>query len=159
MKKVMVTIIWGVNGFYIVDFLHENESYNSSYFCEHILYKLYAMKDDIWPESDEKKIWLHLDNCRVHNSKVTLAKTEEYGFKRTPHPAYSPDIALSAFFLFGYMKEMLKGSSFKSLDDLKERIHEILSKISREIRVSVFEEWIQRCELVIEQKGEYILKD
>ena len=57
------------------------------------------------------------------------------------------------------MKEMLKGSSFKSLDDLKERIHEILSKISREIRLSVFEKWIQRCETVIEQKGEYILKD
>ena len=83
---------------------------------------------------------------------MTLEKIEECGFKRAPHPAYSPDIAPSDFFLFGYMKEMLKGSSFKSLDDLKERIHEILSKISREIRLSVFEKWIQRCETVIEQK-------
>ena len=54
---------------------------------------------------------------------------------------------------------MLNASSFKSLDDLKERINEILSKFFREIRLSVFEKWIRRCETVIEQKGEYILKD
>ena len=66
------------------------------------------MKGDIWSESDTKKNWLRLDNYRVHNSKVTLEKTEEYSFKRAPHPAYSPDIAPSDFFLFRYMKEMLK---------------------------------------------------
>ena len=80
------------------------------------------MKADIWGESDVKKIWLHLDNFRVHNSKVTFAITEKYGFKRAPHPAYSPDIAPSYFCLFGYMKEKLKGCSLKSLDDLKEKI-------------------------------------
>ena len=56
MKKVIVTIIWGVNGFYIGDFLQENELNNSSYFYEHILGRLYEMKGDIWSESDTKKI-------------------------------------------------------------------------------------------------------
>ena len=72
----MFTIIWGVNGFYIGDFLQENELNNSSYFYEHILGRLYEMKGDIWSESDTKKNWLRLDNYRVHNSKVTLEKTE-----------------------------------------------------------------------------------
>ena len=66
------------------------------------------MKGDIWSESDTKKNWLRLDNYRVHNSKVTLEKTEEYSFKGAPHPAYSQDIAQSDFFPFRYMKEMLK---------------------------------------------------
>ena len=83
----MTNIILEVNGFYIVDFLQKNESYNSSCLYEHILYRLYEIKGDIWSESDTKKIWLHLDNCRVHNSKVTFEKTEECGFKRAPHPA------------------------------------------------------------------------
>ena len=117
------------------------------------------MKPKIWGESDVKKIWLHLDNSRVHNSKVTLAITEKYGFKRAPHPAYSPDMSPSDFFLFGYIKEKLKGCSLKSLDDLKEKIYEILSKISREFRKSVFENWIHRCKIVIAQNGEYITTD
>ena len=54
MKKVMVTIIWGVNGIYIVDFLPDGESYNSEYFVEHILNRLVKMKADIWGGSDVK---------------------------------------------------------------------------------------------------------
>ena len=72
MKEVMVTVIWGVNGIYIVDFLPDGELYNSEYFVEHILNRLHEMKADIWDGSDVNKIWLHLDNSRVHNSKVTL---------------------------------------------------------------------------------------
>ena len=72
MQKVMVTIVWGVNGIYIVDFLPYGRSYNSSYFVEHILNRIVETKADIWSESDFKRIWLHLDNCRVHNSKVSI---------------------------------------------------------------------------------------
>ena len=75
-----------------------------------------------------KKIWLHLDNSRVHNSKVTLSITEKYGFKRAPHPAYSPDIAPSDSFLFGYIKGKLKGCLLKSLDDLKKRYMKFYQK-------------------------------
>jgi len=42
----MVTIIWGVNGIYIDDFLPYSESYNSEYFVEHILNRLHEMKVD-----------------------------------------------------------------------------------------------------------------
>ena len=55
LKKVMVTIVWGVNGIYIVDFLPNGRSYNSSYFVEHILNRIVEMKADIWSESDAKK--------------------------------------------------------------------------------------------------------
>lgn len=37
MKKVMVTIIWDVYSFYIVDFKPQNTSYNSTYFMNNIL--------------------------------------------------------------------------------------------------------------------------
>ena len=90
---------------------------------------------------------------------MTLAITEKYGFKRAPHIAYLLDLAPSDFFLFGYMKEKLKGCSLKSLDDLKEKIYEILSKISREFRKSVFEKWIYRRKIVIAQNGEYVTTD
>jgi hypothetical protein len=47
MKKVMLTIISGVNGMYIVDFLPDGEPYNSEYFGKHILNRLYERKTGI----------------------------------------------------------------------------------------------------------------
>ena len=35
------------------------------------------------------------------------------------HPAYSPDLAPNDFFLFLKMKEVLKGSHFDDIDDIK----------------------------------------
>jgi hypothetical protein len=55
MEKVIATIIWDVYGIYIVDFLPDAKSYNSEYFVENILNRLYWMKADIWGKSDVKK--------------------------------------------------------------------------------------------------------
>ena len=41
-------------------------------------------------------------------------------FQRAPHPPYSPDLAPSDFFLFGYVKEKLGGQSFKTREELYE---------------------------------------
>ena len=53
----MVTIIWGVNGFYIVNLFPEGCSYNSDYFIVNILEPLYSMKGEIWSETKKKKLW------------------------------------------------------------------------------------------------------
>ena len=45
-------------------------------------------------------MWLHLDNCSVFNSQTSFQKYDEYGFKRPPHPAYSPDIDSSEILFF-----------------------------------------------------------
>ena len=39
-------------------------------------------------------------------------------FKRAPHPLYSPDIAPSDFFLFGYVKGQLQDRVFKQRGEL-----------------------------------------
>lgn len=50
-EKVMVTIVWGVYGFFIVDFLTKGESYKSEYFIANILEPLSNQRQDIWKES------------------------------------------------------------------------------------------------------------
>ena len=77
------------------------------------------------------------------------------GFKRAPHPPYSPDIAPSDFFLFGYVKERLKGRSFKKKDDLFGAIFSIIEVIPSELKYKVFEEWAERCRWVSLHEGLY----
>lgn len=121
-------------GFYIVDFLPSGMRYNSSYFIENILIPLSEKKALIWNGSSKKKIWLHLDNSMVDNSKTVMLEYDHFGFKRPPHPAYWTDVAPSDFYLFGYLEEKLKGKLFKDVDDLQEALNEILCKISHQQR-------------------------
>ena len=61
--------------------------------------------------------------------------------KRAPHPPYSPDLAPSDFFLFGFIKSKLLGAKFDTVEDLKEAIEGILEDISPELLNRVFLEW------------------
>ena len=119
---------------------------------------MFEIKETIWNESTKRKLWIHLDNSHVHTSKLTNEKYAEYGFKRTPHPAYSPDVAPCDFFLFGFIKNKLKGKHFKDPDQIKETIIEILSNISQEQRKVIFEEWLCRCNWIVAHHGEYYHK-
>ena len=157
-KKVMVTIIWGVYGFSVIDFLQCDESYNSQYHIDNILIPLAEIKSEIWKQSDKRKIWLHLDNSMLYNSIMSMKKYDELGFKRPPHPAYSPDVAPSDFYLFGYLEQKLQGKQFNDIEGLEEELHEILGTISNDQRKAVFESWIKRCDWVAANNGEYYHK-
>ena len=151
----MVTVIWNITGFHVIDFLPQGASFNSTYFIDHILTPLFNIKENIWSEAGSRRMWLHLDNCKVHNSKLSSEKIEEYGFKRAPHPPYSPDIAPSDSFLFGYAKTKLRGHYFESIDELIEAIIQIFHGISEEKKREVFEAWIKRCQYVASHNGDY----
>jgi len=154
-KKVMVTILWGLKGYYIVEALPVDQKYNSIYFVK-LLQKL---RDNLKATRGFKRIkifYLHLDNAKVHRSQYTTEQAEELGFKMLPHPPYSPDLAPSDFFLFGYIKTQLKGSNFKTVAMLMEAIISILNKISQELIEKIMMEWVDRLQTVISHKGDYI---
>ena len=69
-----------------------------------------------------------------------------------PHPPYSSDLAPSDFFLFGYVKGKLEGERFEEPEDLLFRIREIIAEIPIETLNNVFNEWIRRCNEVIQKK-------
>jgi hypothetical protein len=62
--------------------------------------------------------------------ELTLLKNVELFVKKkdfgAPHPHYSPDLAPSDFFLFGYVKERLKGMVFLSYEELLDGIREVV---------------------------------
>ena len=83
---------------------------------------------------------------------------DELGLLRLPHPPYSPDLAPSDFFLFGFLKNKLMGYNFNSEEELLSKSYNILKKISRITLEEVFDEWIDRLKLCIELEGHYLPK-
>lgn len=93
---------------------------------------------------------------KLHTSRFTTLFMESNKLKRAPHPPYSPDIAPSDFFLFGYVKGKMEGCHFESRDEVIEKVTSILLNIPHETLQRVFEEWEARLKKVIEINGEYI---
>jgi hypothetical protein len=71
---------------------------------------------------------------------------EENGMIRAPHPPYSPDLALSDFYLFDCVKQCLRGQSFETADELFSSIEAVLRGIERRTSIAVFLDLMGRLE-------------
>jgi hypothetical protein len=73
--------------------------------------------------------------------------------KQAPHPPYSPDLAPSDFYLFGYVKGCLAGHSFESADALFGMVQGILESIEKVTLQAVFLDWMERLSKCIDSNG------
>ena len=63
-------------------------------------------------------VLLQQDNARGHTCKVAMDAVERNGYELISHPAYSPDLALSDFFLFLNLKKDIRGLHFRSDEEV-----------------------------------------
>lgn len=153
--KTMITIFWSPCGIQVLKALEPGQSFNSTYFMDEILDELLNYKYAANSKMHKKKFYIHIDNARPHKSSSVMKFCEENNLCILPHPPYSPDLAPSDFFLFGYMKEKLEGAKFDSADELIEAIYSIFEEIPQEVLKSVFIELEERLKKCIEANGDY----
>jgi hypothetical protein len=66
----MLTVIWEVDDFHIVDLMIPQRCFDSQYFMDNTMIPLVDKVFSKWRNLDAHRLHLHLDNCRVHFSKV-----------------------------------------------------------------------------------------
>jgi hypothetical protein len=81
----------------------------------------------------------HFDNATPHIAKCTIDHLRANRLTLAPHPAFSPDLASSDFYLFGKLKcvdrcIICRRRAFDS-------VMEVLNGISREEPEAIYEEW------------------
>jgi hypothetical protein len=100
-----------------------------------------------------------MNNLPIHMAKVTRAELSKISIHLTHHPHYSPDLAPSDFFIFGYLKMKMLG--FES-DSPEAQIDQTKAKFQRtpsEILDGVFKGWIIRVQKCIEHEGDCFPED
>jgi histone-lysine N-methyltransferase SETMAR len=144
--KRMLTIFWSPLGFPLVQLLPKGQHFNARYFCENILQEINQNRPAATAEDGRRNILLHFDNATPHTAGETLGFLKSHRMKRAPHPAFSPDLAPSDFYLFGKIKTALMGSEFASEKELLDGVLAVISAISREELEAVFEDWLSRLD-------------
>jgi hypothetical protein len=74
----------------------------------------------------EKGHFLYLDNARP---RFPDHEIQANNLIRLSHPAHSLDLAPAGFWPFGYLKVMVKGSSFETAEEMHEKVTNILMSI------------------------------
>ena len=72
------------------------------------------------------------------------------------HPAYSPDLAPSDFFLFPKIKKILKGRHFDDIDEARSNKTAALKVIPQNHFQNCFEGWTGCWHRCIASQGEYL---
>jgi histone-lysine N-methyltransferase SETMAR len=142
----MLSVLWGTDEFYTVNMMTERHSYNTQYFVSHILEPLMLAVFPGRRRSHSRLLSLHLDNCRVHRSKVSENSLAENYIIRVPHLPYSPDLAPSDFWFFGHMKAALAGQQFPEPGNLLTSIQKLMSGIQRYELELLVDHWIERVQ-------------
>ena len=97
------------------------------------------------PELFATNSWiLQLDNAPAYTALFVREFLATKQITVLEHPAYSPDLAPTDFFLFPKIKEMLKGRHFDDIDDIRINTTAALKAIPQNQFQNCFEGWTMR---------------
>ena len=157
--KVMLITFFDHQGMVHQEFIPQGQTVNQ-HFCKevltHFVNKIHQKQRASWAG----KTWiLHYDNASAHtalNVKQFLVSKE---ITMLHHPPYLPDLAPCNFFLFPKLKEILKGTHFQGVEDIKTSVTRHLKTITKEVFLQCFKAWSKRMEKCIKANGEYFEGD
>jgi hypothetical protein len=97
------------------------------------------------PELFANNSWiLHHNNAPAHTALSVREFIATKQITVLQHPAYSPNLAPSDFFLFPNIKEILKARHFDDIDDIRSNTTTALKAIPQNQFQNCFEGWT-RC--------------
>ena len=83
----------------------------------------------------------HQDIAPVHNSILVSNYLTKMGIKTVPHPPYSPDLTPCDFWLFPKVKKNLRGSRFKTIEEMKEAVTRVVDAFTAGTSKWPFRSW------------------
>jgi hypothetical protein len=121
MRKCLVSIIWSRYGICSLLALSAGVRSDAEFFCTWTLPTPERNLCQGTRRETLRNIHRHLDNASAHNVKWAWQKITRAKAAKVVHPAYSPDVAPSDFFLFGCLKRGMAGFTAGSLEDILSR--------------------------------------
>lgn len=155
-QKIMIFTAFSTAGIILIEMVPPHTSFNSAFMCDIILPKLHQAAHEIQGVRANAKLFIHFDNAKPHVSLKTSNKMKQLHMEKVENPVYSPDVSPNDFFLYGFIKEKLKGRIHSTFEDLFNSVVEIATKIDKTTWENVYDDWLNRLQTVIDRDGQYI---
>lgn len=155
--KIMATIFWDADGILMVDFLERGHTITGFYYAN-LISKLHERIKEKRRGKLRKGILFHQDNAPVHKSHIAMNAIHDAGFEWHEHPAYSPDLAPSDYFLFPKLKEYLRGTRYDDDYQVMTAVNDWLEDQPQEFFSRGIRALEHRWTKCIEVQGDYVEK-
>lgn len=155
--KVMATVFWDAEGIIFIDYLAKGRTITGAYYAI-LLGKLRKALLEKRRGKVTRGVLLLQDNAPVHVAQVAQLALRDNGFKQLPHPAYSPDLAPSDFFLFRTLKDHLRGKKFSHDCEVQMATEAFFNEKPSEWFMDGLCKLKERYEKCIAFSGEYVEK-
>jgi len=153
----METIFWDSKELLLIDYLPPKTTMNGQYYATLLLKLRDAIKEKRRGMPTQGVGLLH-DNAPIHKSMIAKEAVRDCGFVQLDHPADSPDLAPSDYFLFRNLKSHLRGVCYPDDEALKEAVREWLEGQTEDFYFSGINSLPEKCCKCIELSGDYIEK-
>jgi hypothetical protein len=151
----MLAVFWSPLNFSFAKILPTRIHFDSQYSCSNILSEIMQNQPLETPEGRRRTMVVHFDNATLRAAKCMIGHLRANRLARAPHPAFSPDLAPSYFYLFGKLEMALMDTAITDDDKLLQSVMEVFNGIPREEFEPVFEKSLLRFDRCIQQNGEY----
>lgn len=117
------------------------------------------MRDEIKekrPGLLRRKVLFHQENARDHTSVQSMAEIHQSGFESLPHPPYSPDLAPSDFYMLPYLKKILGGKLFSTIEEVIAAVDAYFEELDEDFFKTGIEALPDRWKKCFELGEEYV---
>jgi len=155
----MLLTFFDIRGIVHYEFVPTGQTVNQDYYSE-VLERLQGKVRQKQLKLFANNSWiLHHDNAPAHTALSVRDFLATKQITMLEHPACSPDLAPSDFFLFLKVKEILKGRHFDDIDDIRSNTMAALKAIPQNQFQNCFEGWTRHWHQCIASQGEYFEGD
>lgn len=155
--KRMAVVFWDKGGILQIDWLPKGDTINSQYYIACLERLRNTVKKDRRGKLT-RGILLLQDNAPPHTSNLTTAALHDLNFAAIAHPPYSPDLSPSDYWLFGPMKNYLRGKNYGNLSALSSAISQWIKATPIDFFREGIEALPRRWQKCITLEGNYIEK-
>jgi histone-lysine N-methyltransferase SETMAR len=153
--KIMASVFWDKDGVILMKYLPKGQGINATYYMSLLDELREALKEKRRGKLSRGVLFLQ-DNAPAHTAHQTTQKIKDLGFELLDHPAYSPDLAPSDYYLFPALKKHLKGTRFASDQEVIGAAEIWFADQPKEFFLRGFQKLEERCNKCVQLRGDYV---
>lgn len=159
-KKVLLCIWWDFKGIVYYELLNQGQTINATRYSQQLrrLNQELDLKRPFSGHGTRPLILLH-DNAKPHVAIKTQKTIENLGWQVLPHPAYSPDLAPTDYYLFRSLEISVRGRSFENVDDLRKYLDQFFASKPQSYYRDGIRQLPDRWQMVKDNQGNYFNED
>ncbi|XP_065643012.1 histone-lysine N-methyltransferase SETMAR-like [Hydra vulgaris] len=149
----MFYIFFKTTGVVHLGYVEKGDTITSEYYIKNCLKPRICEINKQRPKTGTQSFKFLHNNAQPHVTKTVTNCLNQAGITIIRYPPYSPDLAPSDYWLFDLIKKNLVNDT--DVESQKTRITKLLQSIPKEEYKKMFDKWLERMQLCIDNDGHY----